>query len=309
MGNAMGNFHIGSACTQHGAYHEDSEDADRDGSEFGFEDNSGWIFAVGPFNWYAFPEFRRSFQQLMPAEYRRHLIHVPTALGKNMMPPAQYTQHAEMLAKVLGYEKVTVLDFKTSSRANARNILSRAGRDSCIYLDGGNTFVLRHFARDFDDMIAHAVRYQGVSCIGVSAGALLCGSTVETAVWKGRDNPKDPSLPELDWADPDVAEGLNLLDGNAYFMHYDASWADVVTRGQDNWDYKYPVVTIMDNTMLVYEAGSAKCHAKIKAMTAGPEPLSPTRRSNPPTRAPSLDSLSGLDGKPARSLRSLRNMM
>merc|ERR1712118_5378 len=102
---------------------------------------------------------------------------------------------AEQCRRSLGYKTVVVLDFQTSSTTHAECLLKAAGSEACMYIEGGNTFALRHFARPFDDLCMHALKYQGVSCVAISAGMLLCGSSVQTALWKRMDDPHPPCMP------------------------------------------------------------------------------------------------------------------
>jgi peptidase E len=175
----------------------------------------GFIFAVGNFSWYTLPEFVNAFH--LAVHSRQLLIYVPTALVSLGVSAAQFFGFAEERRRSLAYKKVVVLDFQSYDLEAANHILQVAGPEACIYLEGGNTFTLRHFARPFDEMCARAIQHQGVSCVGVSAGALLCGSTVQPALWKGLDNPCAPPIPKVDWLDSATSAGWNLLDGLTFF--------------------------------------------------------------------------------------------
>jgi hypothetical protein len=213
----------------------------------------GLIFAVANMSWYTLPELVKAFHLVV--HNRQLLIYVPTALV-GWFPAAQFFEMAQERARALGYKQVVVLDFQSCDLETAKHILQVAGPEACIYLEGGNTFILRHFTRPFDEMCARAIRLQGVSCVGVSAGALLCGSTVQPALWKGTDNPCAPPIPKVDWLDLATSEGWNLLDGLTFFLHFDEQWKGLVDREKAKWNDSFPLMTVDDSTLAIFSAGS-----------------------------------------------------
>jgi hypothetical protein len=214
----------------------------------------GFIFVVGNRSWYTLPELVKAFHLVV--HNRELLIYVPTALVSLGIPVSQFFEFAEERRRSLAYKRVVVLDFQSCDLETAKHILQVAGPEACIYLEGGNTFILRHFTRPFDEMCARAIRLQGVSCVGVSAGALLCGSTVQPALWKGRDDPCAPQIPKVNWLDLATSEGWNLLDGLTFFMHFDEQWKGLVDREKAKWKDRFPLMTVDDSTLAIFSAGS-----------------------------------------------------
>jgi len=104
-----------------------------------------------------------------------------------------------------------------------------------VYVEGGNTFWLSHCMNlgDWGHYIRSACTngYNGASAVycGKSAGAIVGGSFVETATWKGWDDPSVvPGMekPE-DWKG---IKGMSLLgDTNiSFFPHMSPTWKNLV---------------------------------------------------------------------------------
>jgi peptidase E len=110
-----------------------------------------------------------------------------------------------------------------------------------IYVDGGNTFWLHHCLRHNNNYYWDAIvqfcskkattnNSKSVLYCGQSAGAIVAGSYVETATWKGWD---DPSIvPGMEhpqsWKG---IPGMNLFQNNiSIFPHYSKEWEELVTN-------------------------------------------------------------------------------
>lgn len=99
-----------------------------------------------------------------------------------------------------------------------------------IYVEGGNTFWLHHCLTKGgwkNDLIsAISGRNAAVYC-GKSAGAILAGALVETATWKGWDDPR--VVPGMeDYKDWTGVQGLNLMGGASFFPHMSDEWKSLV---------------------------------------------------------------------------------
>eukprot|EP00747_Dinoflagellata_sp_TGD_P166774 gnl/TRDRNA2_/TRDRNA2_190092_c0_seq1.p1 gnl/TRDRNA2_/TRDRNA2_190092_c0~~gnl/TRDRNA2_/TRDRNA2_190092_c0_seq1.p1 ORF type:complete len:301 (+),score=30.95 gnl/TRDRNA2_/TRDRNA2_190092_c0_seq1:74-976(+) len=259
-------------------------------------EGAGLVFAVCNFSWFTVSDFLQVFHAAVPPHNRELLIYVPTAVDCSAADRARL---AEERRRRLGFKTVTVFDFQSRNTMEASRLFEGVGREACIYLEGGNPFTLRHFARPFDDIFRHAVMFKGVSCIGVSAGLLLATATVETGLWKGLDNPHPPSVPTVDWQDPAESMGWDILGGMAFFCHYSPQWGETVNREEGRWQSKYPLMTIDDVTLLVFKAGSAR---PVDVVTSSPA-LQPSAYPVTPriySRGPRADSMSEstLPGKP-----------
>ena len=80
--------------------------------------------------------------------------------------------------------------------AEVERALSRAG---CIWVSGGNTFFLWHHMckSGVSDLVRSRVLSDGAVYVGQSAGAIVAGRSIETAFWKGWDDPA--AAPGVDW--------------------------------------------------------------------------------------------------------------
>ena len=104
-----------------------------------------------------------------------------------------------------------------------------------IYVEGGNTFWLQHCIEkgDWDKELVAACTgpdAYSVYC-GKSAGAIVAGSRVDTATWKGWDNPAVVPGRDTygDWAG---YVGLGFAGDAAFFPHMDDEWEELVEDKQ-----------------------------------------------------------------------------
>lgn len=103
-----------------------------------------------------------------------------------------------------------------------------------VYIQGGNTFWLQHCLEkgNWSNDLRQLLQSDATFYCGVSAGAIVAGAAVETACWKGWDDPSvAPDRPRAeDWTG---VPGLRLVgDFRAVFPHYAPDvWATVVAEG------------------------------------------------------------------------------
>ena len=104
-----------------------------------------------------------------------------------------------------------------------------------IYIQGGNTFWLYHCMEkgNWKDLLVNAVTGDAAAVYcGTSAGAILAGASMETATWKGWDDPSVvPDKPNYkDWIG---IPGLKLAGDVSVFPHMDtAKWQSLVDEKQ-----------------------------------------------------------------------------
>ncbi len=141
-----------------------------------------------------------------------------------------------------------------------------------VYVEGGNTFWLYHcmekggWRSDLMDLIATKPREMTdtrddeenalpsttaatVYC-GKSAGAILAGAKIETATWKGWDDPSVvPGRESYDaWRG---ISGLDLLGGASIFPHMTEQWESLVTEKTVGFDSH--VYCISDSQMCLVD--------------------------------------------------------
>jgi len=104
-----------------------------------------------------------------------------------------------------------------------------------VYVEGGNTFWLQHCLEQ-GDWAAHILNActgpEATSVyIGKSAGAIVAGATVETATWKGWDDPSVVPGRET-YEDWQGCPGLAMVDQASFFPHMSADWESLVKQKQ-----------------------------------------------------------------------------
>jgi hypothetical protein len=108
-----------------------------------------------------------------------------------------------------------------------------------IYVEGGNTFWLYHCMEkgDWENDIKNACCGPNAYAFycGKSAGAILAGATVETATWKGWDDPS--VVPGKDSYDDWIGTpGLNMVGGANIFPHMSSDWNSLVEEKRTTLD-------------------------------------------------------------------------
>jgi peptidase E len=137
-----------------------------------------------------------------------------------------------------------------------------------IYLQGGNTFWLHYCLRGYRDDLRHVLTSGGTFFCGASAGAIVAGTTVSTALWKGWDDPRVVPEPN-DWEhnnqhDPIQTAGLSLLGPHySCFPHYDTTWESTVadkTYALREIDPFHQVMTIADDQVVHVDGRRQSIH-------------------------------------------------
>ena len=137
---------------------------------------------------------------------------------------------------------------------DARSALSQAG---CIWVTGGNTFFLWHSMRasGLSELVRQRVNDEGALYVGASAGSIVAGRTIRTALWKGWDDP-EAAGPEADWEADGAYDALGLVEDVSFFPHYDAaSWGGLVDRQRRSLGHA--CVVLADDGSEVYVEGDS----------------------------------------------------
>lgn len=105
-------------------------------------------------------------------------------------------------------------------------------RPHVVYFEGGNTFWLKHCLDkgDYCPLIEElCTGSNGSVYLGKSAGAIVAGSRVATATWKGWDDPSVVPGKETydDWLD---VKGFQFAGASSIFPHMDDQWEDLVNE-------------------------------------------------------------------------------
>ena len=119
------------------------------------------------------------------------------------------------------------------ARIDAINDVEQAlERAACIWVSGGNTFFLWHWMKTSGvaDLIKQRVMSDGVLYVGQSAGAIVAGRSISTALWKGWDDPT--VVPDVDWGIDHVCDAMTLANVS-FFPHYSEEWEELVQANKD----------------------------------------------------------------------------
>lgn len=117
-----------------------------------------------------------------------------------------------------------------------------------VYVQGGNTFWLHHCMEKGDwkqDLVDLCCGPRNAVYIGTSAGAILMGQAMQTACWKGWDDPSVvPGMETYDeWQD---VKGLGLAGDTSFFPHMQDQWEATVTDKQQKLASKVYCLTDSD---------------------------------------------------------------
>lgn len=147
-----------------------------------------------------------------------------------------YVEKDRAAMEDLGFQ-VEDIDIEGKNENELREILK--DKDA-VYVQGGNTFYLLKYVREsgFDKVVKELID-KGLIYIGVSAGSIIAGPTIETAGWKGGDK-NIVGLTDL--------SALHLVGFNV-FVHYTEEWKNVIEA--EIHKAKYPVRILTDNQAIL----------------------------------------------------------
>jgi len=166
------------------------------------------------------------------------LAHIVTAA--NVEGYKGYIDDDRRLMEQVGFQ-IADLDLVGKNRIELRALL---GEKDIIYVQGGNTFYLLHHVREsgFDEVIKRLID-RGIIYIGVSAGSIIAGQTIETSVWRDVDR-NVVGLSDL--------TGLGLVPFNI-FVHYSPQYKELILREQPK--SKWPLRILTDDQALLIRDG------------------------------------------------------
>lgn len=192
----------------------------------------------------------------------RHLWYVPTAAFGQGLPLSFVEGQVASLRQNFGFSSAKILDVaKTKGKALVAELSSLPSVDA-IYLEYGNTYYLRHHLRESgaDDLIRQFLD-AGAVLVGSSAGSIVLGKTVQTAFWKNWDDRTAGGSLQVDWSNPALAVGLDLLGGRSILPHADGQFADVVWQREQQRFHghdDHEVVALADGQGLVLGRTAAR---------------------------------------------------
>ena len=171
------------------------------------------------------------------------LAHIITA--SKTEPNKKYVEKDHQNFEAMGFI-VKDIDIEGCTEIELTNILD--GFD-VICVQGGNTFHLLKAAKEsgFEKVVKRLIE-NDVIYIGVSAGSIICGPSIETSKWKGT------------WPDKNNV-GLKNLNGFAWipfnlFVHYEQRWEAAVKKEMASSKFATRILT--DNQAFLIRNGKVE---------------------------------------------------
>ncbi|KAL7532251.1 hypothetical protein ACHAWF_004063 [Thalassiosira exigua] len=142
-----------------------------------------------------------------------------------------------------------------------------------IYVEGGNTFWLQHciekggYAALMRDACTGP---SGAIYCGKSAGAIIAGSSVATATWKGWDDPSVvPGKQSYDdWLD---CPGFGFVGDRSFFPHMSDDWIDLIKEKSDAQTSELSLSCLREEDAFCVVGGKKLCF-----VVSGPSPIDTT---------------------------------
>lgn len=137
--------------------------------------------------------------------------------------------------------KIEEVDIEGKSEPLLREILSKF---DVIFVEGGNTFYLLKAVKEsgFDKVVKELIQ-KGIVYVGVSAGTIISGPSIETSTWLGNDS-NIVGLKDL--------TAMNLVDFN-FVVHYEQKQENLISNKIAQ--SKYPLKTLTDKQAVVVKDG------------------------------------------------------
>lgn len=176
------------------------------------------------------PHFTDVFKNML-GEKKGHLVYIPTAQYATYTQSSKSRGEQRRRARYDARQKLqgisSALDMQESeileldSPNLCKNKLSEIlNGASVLYVDGGNTFYLQKFILQTNFWsIAKNALHNNCVYIGASAGGIVAGRSIETAYWKGWDDPVAAGESYV-WS-KEKLQGGDICNGNSFFMHFD----------------------------------------------------------------------------------------
>ncbi len=127
---------------------------------------------------------------------------------------------------------VQVIDLRTVEKMDLKSIL---GKLDGVWVNGGNTFYLLKWMRKsgFIEIIREILE-KGKVYIGVSAGSIIAGPSIDICTWKNVDDTSGVLMDDL--------SALHLTDVSV-FPHYSKNWENIVRENKNKLKNKLICVT------------------------------------------------------------------
>jgi dipeptidase E len=150
-----------------------------------------------------------------------------------------YVKESKKELENMGFKNIQVLNLHSATQPYPADV---------IYVCGGNTYAILKKMKDtgLDVFIKEAVN-KGAVYVGVSAGSIIAGKTIEIAGWGSEGDTNEVKLTDL--------SGFGFTDV-AVSLHYRKSQKDEIAEFKKK--VKYPVFEITNNQMVFIRGDKVK---------------------------------------------------
>lgn len=187
-------------------------------------------------------------------------------------------QKLQLISDFFSASESHIMELDSPSITSERDISSVLDKSQIVYVDGGNTFYLQyHMLRSgfWPALRQHFTTMENCIYIGASAGAIVAGNSIETAYWKGWDDPNVVGN-DFEWTQ-ERKRGAGLVMDESFFMHYDeASHAEMVQQQAQRFKDEFTVRVVPNHAALIYaeedgtkvldKTGKVSCRYKLESI-------------------------------------------
>lgn len=170
-------------------------------------------------------------------------------------------QQLQSLSSEYGISALEIFDL-SDPNFNAECYRGAVRNADVYYSDIGNTWALLHYLRlRGQEELIERVQSGELLYVGNSAGGIVAGKSVETALWKNWDDMWSwqqglPQAERTDWKAPRARKGLDILGGVSFFPHHASRWIPVARERGALMDHE--VCLCANGHGVVVDAGSAR---------------------------------------------------
>lgn len=170
---------------------------------------------------------------------------IPTATLRDGWTELRVRSRIDMLKERYGFGRLEYIDIEYVKGEALLKALEALGDIDFIWAELGNTYNLQYHLRNSGgaEIIKELVQ-NGTVYVGCSAGAIVAGRSIQTALWKDWDDKTVGGSLNVDWHNSENSRGLDLAGGRSIFPHatghpYAAlEWQQEQARSHDTKDHE-----------------------------------------------------------------------
>lgn len=192
--------------------------------------------------------------------------YIPTAPLRDGWSEGQARQAMAGVKRDCGFRRVEWIDPEYVKGDALRQQVHNLKID-CIWAEMGNTYSLNwHLWNSGGAELIKELVDGGAVYVGSSAGSIMAGRTCQMAFWKNWDDKTCEGTVSADWADPNVAKGLNLAGGRSIFPHANGQYASPewqAKQAKKHGHTDHEVVSLADGQGIIIEGDPANPSVRV----------------------------------------------